>query len=135
MFGLLHLAIFIVSCRRHCASCGGGVRVWAVGGRQGAKGREELVRYSCPDSNVRQPYGLLIFGVFSFFLAVAGTRTGEAWAHALVAWSTAPKSRSSFRRWSQCIISAALVLLDTSCIRSTDFQTELTISMAGHTPW
>jgi hypothetical protein len=32
------------------------------------------------DSNLRPPYGLLIFGVFSFFLAVSGTCTGEAWA-------------------------------------------------------
>jgi hypothetical protein len=33
-----------------------------------------------PDSPVRPPYGLLIFGVFSLFLAVVGTFTGEAWA-------------------------------------------------------
>ena len=33
-----------------------------------------------PDSHLRPPYGLLIFGVFSLFLAVAGISTGEAWA-------------------------------------------------------
>jgi len=34
-----------------------------------------------PDSRLRPPpYGLLIFGVFSLFLAVAGISTGEAWA-------------------------------------------------------
>lgn len=27
-----------------------------------------------------RPYGLLMFGLFSLFLAVAGTLTGEAWS-------------------------------------------------------
>jgi hypothetical protein len=34
-----------------------------------------------PHSNLRPPYGLLIFGVFLLFLAVRGTCTGEAWAY------------------------------------------------------
>jgi|HubBroStandDraft_1064217.scaffolds.fasta_scaffold933498_1 hypothetical protein len=33
-----------------------------------------------PHSDLSPPYGLLIFGVFSLFLAVRGTCTGEAWA-------------------------------------------------------
>ena len=33
-----------------------------------------------PNSDQSPPYGLLIFGVFSLFLAVRGTCTGEAWA-------------------------------------------------------
>jgi hypothetical protein len=32
-----------------------------------------------PDSFVRTPYGLLVFGLFLLFLGVAGTLTGEAW--------------------------------------------------------
>ena len=32
-----------------------------------------------PHSDLRPPYGLLIFGVFLLFLAVNGTCTGEAW--------------------------------------------------------
>jgi hypothetical protein len=34
-----------------------------------------------PRSNLRPPYGLLIFGVFSLVLAVNGTCTGEAWGY------------------------------------------------------
>jgi hypothetical protein len=33
-----------------------------------------------PDSSSSSPFGLMIFGMFSFFLAVVGTCTGEAWA-------------------------------------------------------
>src|ERR1019366_5580778 len=33
-----------------------------------------------PDSDLGPPYSLLFLGAFSFFLAVAGTCTGEAWA-------------------------------------------------------
>ena len=33
-----------------------------------------------PESYSRSSYGLLVFGVFSLFLAVVGTCTGEAWA-------------------------------------------------------
>jgi len=33
-----------------------------------------------PHSDLRPPYGFLIFGLFFLVLAVAGTRTGEAWA-------------------------------------------------------
>lgn len=33
-----------------------------------------------PHSDLRPPYGLLIFGLFSLVMAVAGTCTGEAWA-------------------------------------------------------
>ena len=33
-----------------------------------------------PDSALRPPYALLVFGAISFFLAVGGTCTGEAWA-------------------------------------------------------
>jgi hypothetical protein len=33
-----------------------------------------------PHSDLRAPYGLLIFGLFSLILAVAGTCTGETWA-------------------------------------------------------
>ena len=33
-----------------------------------------------PDLYSRPPYVLLVFGVFSLFMAVAGTCTGEAWA-------------------------------------------------------
>jgi len=35
---------------------------------------------STPYSHAELPYGLLAFGVFSLFMAVAGTCTGEAWA-------------------------------------------------------
>jgi hypothetical protein len=86
-----------------------------------------------PESNLRPPYGWLGFGVFSFSSLWLG-RALEKRGHALVAWSTAPKSRSSLGGWPQWMVSAALVLLDTSCIRSTDFQTELTISTAGRAP-
>jgi len=34
-----------------------------------------------PHSDLRPPYGLLIFGLFLLFLAVGGTCTGEAWAY------------------------------------------------------
>lgn len=34
---------------------------------------------SVPSSELKPPYGLLIFGVFSFFLGVAATYTGDAW--------------------------------------------------------
>jgi hypothetical protein len=33
-----------------------------------------------PDSHLTPPYGLLIFRVFSLFMAVVGTCTGQAWA-------------------------------------------------------
>jgi hypothetical protein len=36
--------------------------------------------YAGHGSDLRPPYGLLIFGVFSLFLAVVGTCTGAAWA-------------------------------------------------------
>jgi hypothetical protein len=41
------------------------------------EGEETLLS---PVSQLRSPYGLLFFGIFSLFLAVAGTCTGEAWA-------------------------------------------------------
>lgn len=34
-----------------------------------------------PHSDLGPPIGFLIFGVFSLFLAVRGTCTGEAWAY------------------------------------------------------
>ena len=33
-----------------------------------------------PHSDVRPPYGLLVAGIFSLFLAVGGTCSGAAWA-------------------------------------------------------
>jgi hypothetical protein len=33
-----------------------------------------------PNSDLKPPYGLLIFGIVSVVLAVAGTCTGKAWA-------------------------------------------------------
>jgi hypothetical protein len=76
-----------------------------------------------PHSDLRTPYGLLIFGVFLLFLGVGGTCTGEAWGHfdRQVHRDEEPK-----RFWwlvaSQYI--GGLGLLDTSCIRSMDFKTE-----------
>jgi len=34
-----------------------------------------------PHSDLRPPYGLLMFGLFLLVLAVGGTCTGEAWAY------------------------------------------------------
>ena len=34
-----------------------------------------------PHSDLKPPYGLLIFGVFLLLLGVRGTCTGEAWAY------------------------------------------------------
>jgi hypothetical protein len=42
---------------------------------RGYEGEEALF---LPDSHLRPPYGLLMFGLFSLSLAVAGTLTGEA---------------------------------------------------------
>ena len=52
----------------------------------------------------------------------------------MVVLSAAPKSRVSSGRTSQRVISSGFVSLDTSCIRSMDFQTELIFSIAGHKP-
>lgn len=32
-----------------------------------------------PDSDLKPPYGLLVFGVFLLVLAIAGTCTGKLW--------------------------------------------------------
>lgn len=51
-----------------------------------------------PDSILRpSPYGLLIFGVFSLFLAVVGTCTGEAWAPHSLGVSRAKEPKKFWR--------------------------------------
>jgi hypothetical protein len=71
-------------------------------------------------------YGVFLFGIFMFAIAVVGTCIGQIWA--MEKKPTEPKTRKRFGWELQHILSQVLALLDTTCIRPAHSQTELMFS-------